>query len=110
LRTLKKIFALKQCTLEEFISKTNSPLDISQVLDSLVTKNYIHKQGDVYKIREDVVLAQLSRYATFEKIQYKAVPADQVEQKKVRLDSFKSRLSKFTDVRDIRECYIVAYV
>lgn len=111
LKVLKHAFTLKRFTVEQFMMKTKMGFDVKDVLDILAGKRYLIKYGEQeYAIDDGVILAQLSKYACFDKIDYRAVPADELLPKKIRLDSMKARISKFTTVKDMRECFIVRYV
>jgi uncharacterized protein len=111
LKVLQKAFYQKKFTVEEFIGKTKMGLDVRDILDELVGKGNLIKFNDnSYAVNDDVVLSNLSRFACFEKIQFKAVPAEDTLPKKIRLDSLKAQIARFATVKDMRECYIVRYI
>jgi hypothetical protein len=111
LKVLQKAYYMKRFSIEDFIAKTQMGLDVKEVLDDLSGKKYLVKYADnTYGISEEIILSNLSKHACFENIQFKAVPADETLQKKVRLDSLKAKVGRFSTVKDMRECYIVRYI
>jgi hypothetical protein len=108
IKVLHASFQLKKFTQEDMIKK-GLPLDIKKPLNSLVKKDYIKKQKDNYVISEDYILSQLSKHSSFTKIEFLKVNYSVKKEPKITVDKLKEKLSKFTDVKDQRECFILKH-
>jgi len=108
IKVLHASFQLKEFTEEDMIKK-GLPLDIKKQLNSLIKKDYITKQKDNYLISEDFILSQLSKHSSFSKIEFLKVNYTLKKEPKITVDKLKEKLSKFTDVKDQRECFILKH-
>ncbi|MEM4268380.1 MAG: ATP-binding protein [Candidatus Woesearchaeota archaeon] len=111
LRLLETAFKLKQFDMAELIKASGQALDADMLLKNLVEKGYVVLSGPArYEISDKYILSNLSKHAFFGKIEFLNIPFDRMIEKVQRLDSVKARLSKFTAIKDLRECYLVHYV
>ena len=71
---------------------------------------YIEKVNDIlFRISNRYILSQLSRYSFPHKLEFKEFDYDKKLDKKKNIDKMKERLSKFTTIKDLRECWLVTY-
>jgi hypothetical protein len=54
-------------------------------------------------------LTQLSKAACYSKIEFLKVPYNTKLDSRINLDAYKEKLSKFTSVKDQRECFILRH-
>lgn len=106
-KVLHTAFQLKKFTKEDMIKK-GLPLDIDNELESLVVKKYLIK-GEKYEISDNYVLSQLSKYACFNKIDFLKINYNLKKEPKLDIDAIKEKLSKFTSIKDQRECFILKH-
>ena len=109
IKLLHTSFKLKKFTAEE-LSKQGFPLSITNQLDFLEEQGYIERSsGGSYILSERYVLSQLSKYASYAKIEFLSVKYDSKEEAKMNVDEIRERLSKFTTLKDQRECWILKH-
>ena len=109
IKLLHTAFKLKKFTAEE-LSKQGFPLSITNQLDFLEEQGYIERSsGGSYILSERYVLSQLSKYASYAKIEFLSVKYDSKEEAKMNVDEIRERLSKFTTLKDQRECWILKH-
>ena len=108
IKVLHASFQLKKFTEEDMIKK-GLPLDVKKPLQSLVKKDYLVKKKEKYTISENYILSQLSKYSCFSKIEFLKVNYNLKKDSKITVDKLKEKLSKFTDVKDQRECFILKH-
>lgn len=109
LKVLEKAFFVNNFTLEEFCAKTGFPIDCSEQLNILHKKGYIIQKQERYHINENIVLSKLSKFAFYDKPEYKASPAERKVKKEISLDNLKKQLEKFTTVVSVQDCWILKY-
>ena len=109
LKTLQSAFSLKKFRLEEFISKTGFGIGVKAHLQILVKLGYLHYNNNLFSLSEKYVLSNLSRKACYEKINFTKINYSKKLNPRISLDKLKSHLSKFTNVVDQRECFIINY-
>jgi len=109
LQALEKAFKLKRFTLESYVQGTGTGLDVKRVLDSLTAKGYLLNKFGNYELSDRYILTDLSKHAFFQKIEYQRIDTGRMLPKKVRIDSMKALVGRFTKVKDQRECYLVHY-
>ncbi len=107
LKILETAFRLKRFTSDELIKKTGSSLDAAGVLGSLAEKGYLIKNGDTYEISERYILSDLAKHAFYSRIEFVKVDYEEILPKKQRIDVIKAKLSRFTQIKDHRECFLV---
>jgi uncharacterized protein len=106
-KVLHTAFQLKKFTKEDMIKK-GLPFDIDNELNSLISKKYLIKKGN-YEISDNYVLSQLSKHACFHKIEFLKVNYHLKKEPKLDIDKIKEKISKFTTIKDQRECYILKH-
>ncbi len=108
IKLLHTAFQLKQFKEEQLLKK-GLLLDIKLELESLVKKGFVEKSNEQYKISDNYILSQLSKNACFNKIEFIKINFKAKEEPKISVDKIKEILSKFTTIKDQRECFIVRY-
>ncbi len=109
LKVLENAFRQKRFTIESFIQKTGRGLDTESVIKSLAAKGYLDNKYGNYEISDKYILTDIARHAFYAKIEFHRTDAGKILQKKQRMDSVKALVSKFTTVKDQRECFLVHY-
>ena len=72
-------------------------------------KEYFLSDGETYSLSEKYILSNLSKHAFYKKIEFLKGEFDEKLEKKQRMDSVRAKLSKFTNVIDNRECWLLHY-
>ena len=108
IRVLHAAFQLKEFTDQQLVKKSPS-LDMKNEINSLVNKGFIESSENKYKISDRYILTQLSKNAVFNKIEYSNINFNVKVNPAISLDKIKEKLSKFTAIKDQRECYILKY-
>ena len=109
LKVLETAFKLKRFNLETFVQKSGMGLDSKALLDTLTVKEYLLNKFGNYEISEKFILSDIAKYAFFSKIEYHRIDTGKMLKKKQRIDTVKALLSKFTRIKDQRECYLIHY-
>ncbi|MFH1133578.1 MAG: ATP-binding protein [Nanoarchaeota archaeon] len=109
LAVLRIAYSLKDFSLEDFIVKSGMGLDVQAQLRSLAQKGYLLEEGSRFRITDAYVLSNISSCASFVRIEYCTIGYDQKRRQKANLDKVKEHLSKFAQVVDQKECFIVSY-
>lgn len=109
LKVLENAFYLKDFSFEDFVSKFGGNLDVRNVLDFLVNKEYLLNSGERYSLNSRVILSNLSSFNCFNKVEYKKVPYLEKRIAKLTLDQVKELLNSFVEVVEIRECFLGVY-
>jgi DNA helicase HerA-like ATPase len=108
MQTLQYAFSLKQFTQDQIVAKTGN-LNIVDTLKSLIQKEYLIYNNGNFTISDKYVLSNLSNFACYEKIDFENISFDKKHAKKIPVDRLKNKLSKFTNIKDQRECYTLKY-
>jgi DNA helicase HerA-like ATPase len=107
INVLHAAFQLKEFSAEDIIKK-GLPLNAKSELASLEKLGYL-ENGERYRLSDKYIFSQLSKYATFSKIEFLQRGYDQKQDPKINIDDLKESISKFTKVKDFRECFILRY-
>lgn len=107
INVLHAAFQLKEFSPEDIIKK-GLPLNAKAELISLEKLGYLEK-WDRYRLSDKYIFSQLSKYATFSKIEFLQTGYDLKQDPKINIDELKESISKFTKVKDFRECFILKY-
>jgi uncharacterized protein len=87
-------------------------IQFSELFDAMKTleqKGYLEKNGQEYKITSSLsFLSQLTDYKSYEKIDFVKTQGEQLEAK-YPIDAVKDFLSKFVDIKNLKECNIIRY-
>ncbi len=108
IKILHAAFQLKKFTLED-LNKKGFPLDVKQDLNNLIQKGLIQCKNNVYKITDNYILSKLSKHACYNKIEFLDIKYNKKQKPKITIDEIKEKISKFTAIKDQRECYILKY-
>jgi uncharacterized protein len=108
IKLLHVAFKLKNFTEEDLI-KLGLPLDVDKGLAFLLKKEYIIKQDGNYSLSEKYVLSQLSKHSCFSKIEFLKLNYNMKKDSKLDIDKLKEKYSKFTTIKDQRECFILRH-
>jgi len=110
LQVLEASFHLKEFNRIHLISKVGSSFDIEKTLDKLTTMQYLEKVNEIlYKVSDHYILSQLSKHSLKNKMQFKEFDYDKKLEKQKNIDKIKEKMSKFTTIKDLRECWLVKY-
>ncbi|MFH1505408.1 MAG: ATP-binding protein [archaeon] len=110
LNILQTAVQLKEFNTTVLIKKLGLNLDIEPELNSLVSKGYLEKEGkNKFRMSENVVFTRLSKVASFEKPEFINIKYNKKLDSEQNLDEIKDKLSKFTNVIDQNECFIVKH-
>ncbi|MFH1229446.1 MAG: ATP-binding protein, partial [Candidatus Aenigmatarchaeota archaeon] len=84
--------------------------ELYDLVTILTKKGYFLKEGDSYSLNEKFVpLSNLSKFACYEKPDFHRMETDSQLPKKFDLAKIKEFLSKFTDIKDIKECFMAVH-
>ncbi len=90
-----------------------SGLQFAELLDALKNleaKGYIVRDGADFKLTESIAfLAELNKERTYENIEYIKTPGKQLEPK-YPVEVIKEFISKFADIKNIKDCFIITYL
>lgn len=109
LKVLQAAHTLKRFSEVAIRKKTGIGFDTKDVLKSLIEKGFIALNGGDYYVTDAFILSKLLKYGCNNKIQFKSIDFTKKFEKKARLDVVKARLSRFTNVIDQQECFIIQY-
>ncbi len=84
--------------------------ELYDLVTILTKKGYFLKDGDTYSLNEKFVpLSNLSKFACYEKPDFHRMETDSQLPRKFDLSKIKEFISKFTEIRDIRECFLAIH-
>jgi DNA helicase HerA-like ATPase len=109
LKVLEKAFKLKSFTLEDFVQKTGMGLDVKKIVQSLTDQEFLILKNGTFTLSEKFILSDIAKHAFYAKIEYQRMDQGKLIEKRCRIDSVKALLSRFTTVKDQRECYLLHY-
>jgi len=101
-------FLLKEFNHASLAAELKSSLDLSTELNSLVEKKYFIRKENEFKISEEYLLSRLENASCTYSVNYAKFPGEKQEEKQ-SIDLIKEKLSKFADVIDINETFLVIY-
>ncbi len=110
LKLLESAFALKKFTPIDIIKKAGLSFDAKNDLAMLLQKGYIINKDGFFMISDSYLFSNPAKHAFYGKIDFKNIKYDIKADKKQRIDVIKAKLSKFTNVLDQRECFLVHYL
>ena len=108
IKVLHAAFQLKKFT-EQDLTKKGLPLDIKEDLYTLIQKGLVQYKNNNYRISDNYILSKLSKHACYNKIEFLDIKYNKKLEAKISLDIIKEKISKFTTVKDQRECHILKY-
>jgi uncharacterized protein len=108
IRVLHMSFTLKKFSENDLIKRGLS-MDSTPLIQNLVDKEYLITNNEGYELSDKYVLSQLSKHASYEKIEFLKVNYNLKKDSKLTVDQIKEKLSKFTTVKDQRECFILKH-
>jgi len=79
------------------------------VLKKLLHKELLVQDKKKIKLSDKFIFSQLSKNACFERIQFKEINFHSKLEPKISIDNIKELITKFCNIKDHRECYIVKY-
>ncbi len=84
--------------------------ELYDTINTLTNKGLFIKVGDKYKINDNLmVFSKLNELASYEKVEYVNMPFDKKLEKKFNPDDIASLISRFADIKDKKECFLVKY-
>ncbi len=93
---LRKVFSNKVVTSEEIPA-------------SLKEKNYLVKEGDKYLLSDQYIFSKLSNSANFDNPEFLSIEYNEKLEANISSDQVKEKLSSFTKVKSVKDCFIVKY-
>jgi uncharacterized protein len=112
LKLLETAYSLNSFTIIDIIQKSGLSFDTKNEIELLINRGYISKKensDDLFEISPNYIFSNPAKFAFYGKIEFKNIYFDKKLQKAQRIDSIKSKLSKFTNVLDQRECFLMHY-
>lgn len=106
IRILGEAFRINEFSVTEFIKATGKSLDIEVYLKDLLLKDFLLESKRGYKVNPKVILGSLNEYSFSGNIKFEPIRLEKPKSLK-KIDEIKNNLSKFTQVLDFAECYIV---
>ena len=94
---------------EEQLIKELGDFNIIAHLKQLVKHGYVQLVGDGYSISQRYIFTKLEKAAFFKKLEYEKIEYDTKLEGKVNIDKIKEQISRFTDVTDTQDCFLVRY-
>jgi hypothetical protein len=94
---------------EADLARAGQSLDIGNSLNNLVSLGFIMKKDNKYTLSSRFIFSHLSKCACYEKIEYQKVDYSIKLTPKTDIDAVKDSVSRFVNVLDVKECYIVRY-
>ena len=83
--------------------------ELHETIGSLVRKGYFTKEGNNFFLSDDMqFLARIQEKQFYQNISYAKISGKQIEAK-YKYDVVKDFLSKFFDVQDLKECFMIKY-
>ncbi|MBU2637393.1 MAG: ATP-binding protein [Nanoarchaeota archaeon] len=84
--------------------------DLYDLITILVKKGYFEKDGDSYSVSESLKLfSSLKNFASYEKPEFGRLKAEKLDAK-FNVEKAKEIISRFADIKSLKECWIVRYV
>jgi len=108
IKVLHAAFQLKKFT-EQDLTKKGLPLDVKEDLNTLIQKGLVQYKNNTYNISDNYILSKLSKHTCYNKIEFLDIKYNKKSEPKISLDEIKEKISKFTTVKDQRECHILKY-
>jgi DNA helicase HerA-like ATPase len=107
INVLHAAFQLKEFLPADLIKK-GLPLSSGEELSNLQKLGYI-VFNDKYAISDKYIFTQLKKNASYSKVEFISVNYDEKREQKITADEMREKVSKFTKVRDMRECFILKH-
>jgi hypothetical protein len=107
IKLLQYAFKTKKFKKEDIIKNRGS--DAENLLINLIKKNFLVEDNDTVTLSNEYIFSQLSKNACFEKIKYLEINYNRKFNSKVSIDKIKEKISKYCNIKDQRECFIVNY-
>ncbi|MDD3264142.1 MAG: ATP-binding protein [Candidatus Nanoarchaeia archaeon] len=108
IKLLQALFKRPNFTEEQIIQATGT-MDILNHLEKLVKLEYLIKKGKNYSLNTRAILSNLSNYQIHQKIEYSSINYEKIKKGNLSVDLIKDKVSKFAQVLDMKECFIVKY-
>ncbi|MCM2325624.1 MAG: ATP-binding protein, partial [Candidatus Woesearchaeota archaeon] len=107
INVLHAAFQLKEFLPADLIKK-GLPLGSEEELKTLQNLGYIVFNGK-YAISDKYIFTQLKKNASYSKIEFISINYDEKREAKITADELREKVSRFTKVRDMRECFILKH-
>lgn len=109
MQVLKEAFHLKIFTLTQFLETTAYKAVAKEHLTSLVNKKYLILEGENYTLNDEIILTNLINHQQRYSVHFQHISYDEKLVPKQSVTEVKTRLAKFTTIKDHRDCYLVHY-
>ena len=110
LQILQAAFTLKKFKPVDLIKSLGANLDVSKELDVLVSKRYILKDEETFRLGTDFIFNRLSNYKSYDELAYESLSYTLKKEYTYDIDIIIAMLSKFTSVIDHAKAYLITYV
>ncbi|MBU0535531.1 MAG: ATP-binding protein [Nanoarchaeota archaeon] len=74
--------------------------------ETMASKGYLEKIDNKYRTKQGMMI-DIIKCNTFKDVEYKNVDYERKLEKKIEIDEIKQKLSKLTEIKDHKECFIV---
>lgn len=101
-------FLLKEFNHSNLSAQLKSSLDLNIEVNSLVQKGYFLRGNNKFKISEEYLLSRLENASCPYQVNYEKLYGEKLQEKQ-SIDVIKEKVSKFADVMDIKETFLVVY-
>ena len=108
IKMLKFAYSKKVFTAEDALNHGFSS-DAETILNRLAGKGLLEKNEETFTLSNDYIFSKLTQAACYCKPEFEKVSFTEKLRKKADLDELKEKISKFTDITDFQECFVVKY-
>ena len=110
LKVFKAALLKREFTPAELFAETNiSFSEINDIVNGLEQKDYLLKDRKFKIAPRYRMFSELEKYACYEKIDFSKIKFDEKLDSKVNVDEVKKKFSKFLDINESREAFLVNY-
>ena len=107
IRVLKFAFSHKRFLEEDAVKSTG--LDSSHQLNQLIKKGLLEKENNYFYLSNKYIFSNLSEISFYDKPNFEKISYSEKLIPKISLDLIKDKISRFTEVLDQQECFVVKY-
>lgn len=109
LETLRAAHGLQTFSKDALSDALGKPKHLQDHLRRLSELGYLMKDNKEYAIEKDIIFERLSMYPVYQSVEYISVPFFQKLAAKLETAVVRDRISKFTQVKDMHDCFLLTY-
>ncbi|MBU0666358.1 MAG: ATP-binding protein, partial [Nanoarchaeota archaeon] len=98
----EEIFVLKKAFAKKELSKED-------IIPSIIKKGYIEEQNGKFVLSDKYLFSKISTVKTFDSPEYINIKYDEKKEPLTSTVEVKETLSKFTNIKSIKDCFILKY-